>query len=113
MWPSLSAPQRNKLAVRYYNPLRKAVDGAWSSSRPQRPMGWREVPVLAQRPTFEVALAASRVRFLARIRHAPAALAGLLQVAGAEWRPLLIVDLSDMQSVLKPLLDQHSHPHAW
>ena len=73
-------------------------------------MGWREVLAFAQRPSFEVALATSRMRFLSRVRHTPAALVGLLQVAGVEWRRALVLDVRDLQSALKPLLDQLTLP---
>ena len=56
-------------------------------------MGWREVLALAQRPSFEVALAASRMRFLSKLCHDPVALIGLLQVARAEWRSSLVGNL--------------------
>ena len=51
-------------------------------------MGWREVIVFAQQPSFEVALAAARMRFLARLRNAPATLFGLLlvQIGVRRWR---------------------------
>ena len=86
--------------MRYYSALRKAVDGAWSASRPQRPLSWRDVFVLAQRPSFEVALVPARMCFLARLRNAPLAFIGLLQVSGHEWHAALSSDLTDMESVL-------------
>ena len=70
-WPSLSVPQKKQLDIRNYSPLRKAVDGSWSTKRKERPLGWREDLVLAQGPSFEVALAVARVRFLARLGNAP------------------------------------------
>ena len=42
-WPLLSAPQRKKFAVRYYSPLRKAVDGHWVPDVQSRPISWDEV----------------------------------------------------------------------
>ena len=65
---------------------------------------------MAQRPLFEVALAAACMRFLARLGNAPVASMGLLQVVGHEWRAALSGDLIDMKSVLSPLFDLHPQP---
>ena len=99
-WPSLSASQRRKFAVRYYSPLRKAVDGSWAAEVQPHPLTWDEVLSRAQRPAFEVALAAARLRFLARLPRAPPALVALLQLAGASWRAMVVADLTAVCSVL-------------
>ena len=75
-WPSLSVPQKKRLAIRYDSHLRKGVGGAWSATRQSRPLGWHDALALAQRPSFEVALAVARVRLLASLCNAPAALIG-------------------------------------
>ena len=81
-------------------------------------MGWREVLVLSQRPSCEVALAASRMRFLSRFSHPPAAFIGLfcrLVVLSGVGRWLMT--FCDMRCVLKPLLDQLPlptvDPNSW
>ena len=79
--------EKKKLAIRYYSPLRRVVAGAWSPSRPQRPLCWDEGVVLAGHPSFYVALSVASLRLLARLRRAPPALLARLQVAGA--RPKL------------------------
>ena len=55
-WTALSTSQRHKIAVRYYSPFRKAVDGGWTKLLPRKPMCWDEVSAQAQRPKLEVAL---------------------------------------------------------
>ena len=66
--------------------------------------------MLSERPSFDVALAASRMSFLSKLSNAPVALIGLSQVAGAEWRLALVGDLCDMRCALKPMLDQFPLP---
>ena len=99
-WPQLSAPQRKKFAVRYYSPLRKAVDGHWVPDVQSRPISWDEVLYRAKRPTFEAALAAARLRFLARLPRAPVAVFALLQVAGGAWRDMVQADLTWLRTAL-------------
>ena len=94
------APQRRNIAVRYYSPLRKAVDGHWAPDIQPRPTSWDEVLYRAKRPSIEVAIAAARLRFLARLPRAPVALFALLQVAGSEWRGMLVADLTWLRTVL-------------
>ena len=47
-------------------PFRKAVCGVWVAEVQPRPISWDEVLSRAQRPSFDVALAAAKLRFLAR-----------------------------------------------
>ena len=69
-WPALSATQQRKLAVRCYNPLRKAVNGAWSVDHQRRPMCWDEILAWSKRPSFQVAMSVARLRVLVRIKYA-------------------------------------------
>ena len=109
-WPRLSAAQRRRLAVRYYSPLRRAVDGSWSAARGSPPCSWSEVLHRAARRSFAAALSAARLRFLARLQRAPAALLALLQVAGREWKEAVTEDLALMRNLMSPLLDQQPAP---
>ena len=77
----------------------KVVYGAWYATRQVRPMGWREVLVLAQRPPFEVARAAARMRYWPGCVMPRLLLWVFLQVAGADWRQAAVNDLSDMRAV--------------
>ena len=70
------------------------MDGHWVPDIQSRPISWDEVLYRARRPSFEAAIAAARLRFLARLPRAPVALFALLQVAGSEWRDMLTADLS-------------------
>ena len=99
-WPKLSASQRRNISIRYYSPLRKAVDGHWVPDIQTRPISWDEVLFRAKRPAFGAALAAARLRFLARLTRAPVAVFALLQVAGSEWREMIIADLSWLRTAL-------------
>ena len=92
--------QRRKLAIRYNSPIRKAVDGCWVADFQLHAFSWDEVLVRACRPSFEVAVAAARLRCLARLQCAPIALFALLQVAGDEWRTMITSDLVWLRSVL-------------
>jgi hypothetical protein len=96
-WPALSATQQRKLAVRCYNPLRKAVNGAWSVDHQRRPMCWDEILAWSKRPSFQVAMSAARLRFSVKIKDAPPAMKALLHVAGQEWKKLVAGDLRDLQ----------------
>ena len=68
-------------------------------------MSWEEVLAVSQRPSFEAAPSAARLRFLLRLRHAPCALLALLQVAGSDWRTMVFADLLDLQQLVPLALD--------
>ena len=104
-WPELSPAQGKKLAIICYSPLRRAVDGAWTKTNPQRPLGCDEVVVLAAWPSFDDAFSASRLRFLPRLKHAPPTFLALLQTAGAQWRTLIFADLEALQSAVSPYIE--------
>ena len=99
-WPKLSASQRRKIAIRYYSPLKKAVDGHWVPDIQTRAISWDEVLFRAERPALGVVVAAARLRFLARVTRAPVAVFALLQVAGSERREMIIADLSWLRTAL-------------
>ena len=82
-----------KLAVRYYTPLRKAMGGSWTVQSNKRPMGWDEVSTASQRPSFDAAIAAARMRFLARLR-----------LVGAEWKAMPFADLAELRQLVSPAL---------
>ena len=65
-------------------------------------MGWDEVVVKAARPSFSDALAASRMRFLARLPNAPTVLLALIQTAGNQWCSMVLSDLEVLQATLAP-----------
>ena len=109
-WPCLSAVQRRRLAVRYCSPPCRAVDGSWSAARGSPPCPWSEVLHCAARPYFAAVLAAARLRCLARLQRALAALLALLQVAGREWKEAVTEDLALMRNLMSPLLDQQPAP---
>ena len=51
------------------------------------------------------------MRFLARLRHAPLALLGLLQAVGTEWKSMLFSDLVELHQLVAPSRDRLPLPH--
>ena len=88
------------------------MDGSWAVKSNRRPTVWDEVLAVAQRPSFDAALSAASMRFLARLRHAPLALLGLLQAVGTEWESMLSADQVELQQLVAPTLDQLPLPQV-
>ena len=108
----MTSQQQRNVAVCYYSPLRKAVDGVWVSDMQQCPISWDEDSVRAKRPSLACALAAARLRLLACLPRAPPALSALLQVASTEWRDMLTLDIVHIKSALGSAVESLPAPTA-